>query len=278
MIPNFYIAYDYPTLETISFGDCTTLDSNEYLSDINAVRILFATADSLSATQESVSVLEAWKQYELLNSVTINGVTYAAGSAVLFSSDHNIGTNKAIWTGYYGQYVSWVPSDYVLKDFAPVQVGLTGDSFPDTAFQCRYDIFTTKYTAGTIPAGTYIVTGTAGDHITIGGATIYVGESFTTSGNTFSGTANVVLYKDTTTEVFYTCKNAYDVWQSYSEKVADATVVTNVERLMSDYLQVNSLWRSLMTTNDSQDSVDVNNVQSILNSFSLYWKKLAQVT
>jgi len=275
---DFSVAYDIETLNSIFIYN--TGDSTE---NIDAVRVLFATYDSLVDTA-STQTLKKWTEYTLSQSTTINGTSYSSGAVVTFANDIVLtGSNKAVPTGYYGERTTWDPSFSDPLAVAPSQTGYTTSdtSFADLAFAVKYEAYGAKVYSGTIAAGTYYVSGNEGNYITISGSTYYAGEIFTRATsfiftNTL-GTNAVCKLIGSSTGYFATKKNAYEVLQSYIETIADPANVTNSQKLQSDFLTVNALFESINMMEDQDYDVSIEEVQTILNNINEFWSNLSNV-
>ena len=232
MTPSLIVSYDENILTSVELWDST-----DNISGIKAVRIMFGTVNSVNDAQ-TTSDLEAWREYTADQSTTINGVTYATGDKIYLANATTI-TGTATETGFYGERVTWLPSDGGYVSFSPTQTGDKGNNliFRDSVFTVNYEVYTTQYAAGTIAAGTYIVKGTAGQYITIGSETYYVGEVFTKGTSfTFTGTPDICEYAATGTIYFVTTAQAFDVLQSYI--VSMAANMNNNAAIMNNMLDV----------------------------------------
>lgn len=276
---DFSVSYDIETLQELFIYN--TGDSTE---NISAVRVLFATYDSMVNT-ESVKKLVKWTEYTLSQSTVINGSTYPTGSVILLANDFTLtGTDVAVPTGYYGERYTWNSNDIDPISVTPSMTGYTTSDtcFADLAFSVRYEAYGAKYYSGPIGAGTYYVIGEEGNSITISGKTFYAGEVFTESGSfTFTntvGTNAVSVFIDSNTGYIATKKNSYEVLQSYIENIANPANVTNNQKLQADFLTVNALFESLNMMEDQEYDVSLEEVQTILDNIVEFWSNLSNVT
>lgn len=277
---DFALAYDIETLEQVYL-----LDTSSGIPAIGAARVLFGTYNSISS-QTKTSQLKAWREYELLQAVTINGKSYSAGDVVLLANDFDLGsTNEAIETGYYGERITWIPGPSGMASFTPSQTGYTTSDtyFADLAFCVKYELYGVGSLSSVVPsaAGTYYVKGPTGGYIQTSFGTFYAGEVFTTNTSfTFtngSGVNSICPLIGSTEGSFATKRNAYNVLQSYIETIADPAAVTNSQRLQHDFLTVNSLFETINMMEDQDYDVSLEEVQTVLDNINEFWVNLSNV-
>lgn len=238
--PSNLISFDEDILTSIEVYDASTYTGS--VTDVTAVRFMFATVNSVNQAS-TVSALEAWREYTLNQSTTINGVAYASGATVYLANDFNLsGTDTATETGFYGERQTWIPYDFSYVSFNPDQTYKTTSLvFEDNVFTLKYQLFTTSYVAGTIAAGTYIVVGTAGNFITIAGGKRYVGEVFTAASSfTFTGASTISLFEAEATTYFCTTAQIYQTLQSYfillaNNPNASVEIKDNLLKVIANY-------------------------------------------
>ncbi len=239
--PSNIISFDEDELTSIEVYDSSIYDTP--IEDVQAVRFMFATVNSVNGAS-TTSSLEAWREYTLNQITTINGVVYPANSIVYLASDYNLsGTDTATETGFYGERQTWIPSDSDYVSFTPDQTYNTESSvFEDNVFTLKYQLFTESYFENTtVPAGTYIVKGVAGDFITIGSGKRYVGEVFTSAGTfTFSGSSIVCLFNSEATTYFCTTGQIYQTLQRYfillaNNANASVEIKNNLLKIIANY-------------------------------------------
>jgi len=81
------IVFDINDLQTVSIFDGTTFTAPASITDINGVRLLFETVNSV-ASATTATTCDAWVQYIVTSGTAIaNGVSYATGDFMLFSVD-----------------------------------------------------------------------------------------------------------------------------------------------------------------------------------------------
>jgi hypothetical protein len=276
---DFSIAYDIETLSELYLYN--TGDSTE---NISAVRVIFATYNSLSGTSSTKNI-KKWTEYKLNQDTIINGSQYPSGSIVILANDFKLtGNDTATPTGYYGERYTWNSSNLTPITVVPSQTGYTTSDtyFADLAFSVRYEAYGAKYYSGTIGAGTYYVLGNEGDYITISGNRFYAGEVVTQATSfTFTnvlGTNALCKLIDSNTGYFATKKNSYEVLQSYIENIANPANVTNNQKLQNDFLTVNALFESINMMEDQDYDVSIEEVQTILDNIIEFWSNLSNVT
>lgn len=274
------LSYDLGLVETIQVCDASTFTGGSSISDINGVRMLFSTVNSRAGIQTNVSTLTAWTEYIVVSgSVAINGITYSANDLILLANDTSIGTGnfQVDETGRYGQYISsQLPINGLPYVFNPSQVNrpyLDNLYFIDEAYTLDYYQYGTIYSAGdTLASGTYLCVGTQDDSVTIGGRTIYVGETYESAGSeTFSGTPNLVLYIQDESFDFSTQGQSFLVLQSYLDAFSRA--VNPALALQSNLLEVMALYSTFdvatqINYNYSVDQIQ-DNIDRILNYYQV---------
>lgn len=284
MANELLISYDRYTLEQIDIYDATDYPVGPVTANsIKQTRFLFATVNTIKNRQLNVTTLEAYKEYDLTGSgsITVNGVTYNAGDSVVFANDETPtipATMKINESGYYVPYSTYLPSVDPYATITPSLMGLTGNVFPDSVIHIIYETYTTEYlAAATAPAGTYIVSGTPNDYITIGGETYYVGEVFTKGGSfTFAngaGTNKVVKYFQSGDAYTWTDYNAYQVYESYVQALAQGKCGCDSD-FVGNYLKVYSLLNGLYISAERDVNIDTDAMQLALDEInSLYSEK-----
>jgi len=276
---NAIISFDEDALSTIEVYDASTYTSPSVVTDVNAVRIMFATVNSVNSAG-SVSTIKAWTEYTADQALTINGVSYATGDIIYLSEDYTLsGSNTVTETGFYGERSTWTPSDATYTFFTPSQCyNTTSLVFTDNVFTMRYELYTTMDDTGFIPSdGTYIVSGDAGDYIEFDllSAKYYVGEVFTAfvgDSYTISGNASVVLKEADTTLYFCTTGQAFEVLQSYIKAVANN--MNAPQEVKSSLLKVIANYNVVDFTAAQQYGFDLQYMQNLLDEIQEYYAEL----
>ena len=276
---NAIISFDEDALSTIEVYDASTYTSPSVVTDVNAVRIMFATVNSVNSAG-SVSTIKAWTEYTADQALTINGVSYATGDIIYLSEDYTLsGSNTVTETGFYGERSTWTPSDATYTFFTPSQCyNTTSLVFTDNVFTMKYELYTTMDDTGFIPSdGTYIVSGDAGDYIEFDllSAKYYVGEVFTAfvgDSYTISGNASVVLKEADTTLYFCTTGQAFEVLQSYIKAVANN--MNAPQEVKSSLLKVIANYNVVDFTAAQQYGFDLQYMQNLLDEIQEYYAEL----
>jgi hypothetical protein len=270
------ISYDVANLTELSVLDTTLCTSPDTISQVNGVRLLFQTVNSVANTAEA-TVCEAWFEYEVLSGLaTVNGKTYQAGDKMLF---HTIVTPTGAFTmqttGRYGQYVSnQLPAQGLPYTFTPSQTGREAfDSiyFKDEVFSLEYYQYETVYTSGsTLVAGEYLVVGSLGSPVYVGSSFFFVGETFTAvGGEMVTGSANAVLFSKKAQFSFATQNQSFNVYQSYLRAMSEG-VMPN-EPLQANLLQVAGLYASPTIAAQTTSGISLNQLQLNLDRINLYY-------
>jgi hypothetical protein len=276
---NAIISFDENTLSTIEVYDASTYTSPDIISDVNAVRIMFATVNSVNLAG-STGTIKAWTEYTADQALTINNVSYATGDIIYLANDYTLsGSNTVTETGFYGERSSWLPSQATYTFFTPSQCYNTESVvFSDNVFTMKYELYTTVDDSGSLPSdGTYIVSGDVGDYIelTNGGAKYYVGEVFTSFFGelyTISGNAYVVLKDTETTLYFCTTGQAFEVLQSYVKTVANN--MNAPQESKEALLKVIANYNVVDFTAAQQYGFDLQYMQNLLDEIQEYYAQL----
>lgn len=274
---NTIITYEINSLQEINIFDGTTFTPPASINDINGVRLVFETVNSVSEPQAATQC-DAWYGYEVLTGTAIaNGVSYVAGENMMFSVDTTpTGTFTMQTNGKYSQYVSDnLPNTGLGWTFTPSQCGRTAVDniyFQDEIFTLTYEYYDTVYNAGTpLVAGTYLVVGTEGDTVVVEGTkTIMVGEIYTSLGSEdFTGTPTMVLFSESAQFSFPTLYESFRVYQAYLAAKAVAIAPTPI--LDNNLLVVASLYASPSISADTTSGISLRQLQNNIDRILLYY-------
>jgi hypothetical protein len=275
---NAIISFDEDALSTIEVYDASTYTSPTIISDVNAVRIMFATVNSVNSAG-SVGAIKAWTEYTADQALTINNVSYATGDIIYLANDYTLsGSNTVTETGFYGERSSWLPSEATYTFFTPSQCyNTTSLVFTDNVFTMKYELYTTVYLdAATLPAGDFIVTGQEPQNFVLVNGTkkYYVGEVFTAqAGNVITcDESGVVLKEADTTIYFCTTGQAFEVLQSYIKAVANN--MNAPQEVKSNLLKVIANYNVVDFTAAQQYGFDLQYMQNLLDEIQEYYAEL----
>jgi hypothetical protein len=275
---NAIISFDENTLSTIEVYDASTYTSPDIISDVNAVRIMFATVNSVNLAG-STGTIKAWTEYTADQALTINNVSYATGDIIYLANDYTLsGSNTVTETGFYGERSSWLPSQATYTFFTPSQCYNTESVvFSDNVFTMKYELYTTVYLEGsTLITGTYIVTGDIGTFIEINNNEIYyAGEVFDAeSGDVITSNegAGAVLKDAETTLYFCTTGQAFEVLQSYIKAVANN--MNAPQEVKEALLKVIANYNVVDFTAAQQYGFDLQYMQNLLDEIQEYYAQL----
>lgn len=272
------ITYDINSLQTLSVFDGTEYTLPDTVASVNGVRLLFQTVNSVQDITNDITTCLAWTEYEVLTGTAIaNGISYAAGSKMLFANDTTpTGTWTAQTTGRYGQYVSnTLPSSGNGWTFTPAQTGrqpVNTSFFADEVFTMTYEQYFDTYSAGeTLAAGSYLCVGTAGQSVLIGGTKrVYVGEVYTSSGSeTFTGAPILVKYEQQENFSFATLYESFNVYEAYL--TAKAQAVSPSWQLDSNLLSVAALFASPIIAAQTTEGISLTQLQDNINQILEYY-------
>jgi hypothetical protein len=279
------ITYNINDLQQVSVYDGTEFTSPASINDINGVRFLFETVNS-NLNTELATTCEAWREYEVISGTAVaNGVSYAAGSKMLFANDTTpTGTFTMKTTGRYGQYVSNIlPSNMNGWSFTPSQTGRDAFNtlyFNDEIFTINAYYYDTKVTNGgsLISGRNYLAVNTLGEDVAItvaGTKAIYVGEVYTATGSEAIATPDantfMVEFLEEGQFSFATLFQSFVVWRAYL--VAKATAVTPSEILDSNLLSVASLIASPQIAAQTTEGIDLQGLQDNIDRILTYYAK-----
>jgi hypothetical protein len=274
------ISYDVQDLQTVSVYDASVFTGASSITDINGLRMLFSTVNSVAAAQSNVTEMLAWYEYQVISgTIAINGVTYVAGDLILLANDYTI-TSTSVQidaTGRYSQYISNVlPLSGLPYVFDPSQTGRSPFNnlyFSDEVFVLNYEQYTTIYSQGdSLIAGQYLCVGVQGESVLINGTkTVYPGEVVTipVGGVTFTGTPDLVLYSNTAQFYFITKYQSYYIYQAYLQ--AKAVAINPDEALNYNLLSVAALYYTTTIGTQQTSAIGLNQLQLNLNQIIEYY-------
>jgi hypothetical protein len=276
------VSFDVNDLQEVSILDASTMSDSSTISDINGIRMLFSTVNSVSGAAEA-SECTAWYEYEVLTgTATANGISYTVGDLMLFANDTTpTGTYTMQLTGRYGQYVSDVlPKEGQLYAFTPTETGREAVNtlyFQDEVFSLDYEQYETIYNVGdSLVAGTYLAVGDSDGYAVIDGTkTIYTGEVFVATGGESFGSeiGNVILveFAQSGQFSFATQYESFIVYQSYLS--AKAIAVSPSSILDSNLLAVASLYASPTIAAQTTEGIDLTGLQINLDRINAYYSQ-----
>lgn len=276
-IQDILLDYTVSDLQTISVTDATNCTNGDVISDINGLRLLFSTVNSVAEATSANTCLQ-WVEYIVTSGTAIaNGISYAIGDTMLFSNDITpSGVYEMETTGRFGSYISNVlPQEGLPYTFTPSQVNRPtyNDSyFYDEIFIIDYYQYTTVYIAGaTLAAGTYLCVGTTGASIVIDSTkTVYVGETYTSAGSeTFTGASTLVLYSDEAQFSFATQYENFNIYQSYLAAMGESNLPN--EPLQANLLQVAALFASPTIAAQTTTGISLTQLQDNIDQINNYY-------
>jgi hypothetical protein len=271
MTADLLISYNVNRLSTVSMRDNSVYDLTTTIQDINGTRFRFATATSLAAPSQNVTIAQAFFEYIVVSGTfTYNGTAYVAGDVFCFVSTFPLpNTCIVAATGYYVPVSTYLPTDATPASFTPTQTGLGGNViyFPDTSFVVDYELYSTKYAQNaTLPAGRYLVIG-GGTILFNGVSTFSTGELLTAvGGETFTDTTGqnyVVKYETNTPMYFYTNYYSFALWERYTNYIATSYQVS--QQTYSDFLQITSKLNACNMYAQQNFGVSLNGIQELLD-------------
>jgi len=246
-------------------------------SDVNATRFIWSsylketTAGASSTIVNGVEYLVGGT-----GSFTFDTKTYSAGDTFISMTNGTPTLNDCTLTqtGRYCSVTDFLPADIQSSDFTPSLLGIDSLIFPDSTYSVEYEVYTTVYAAGTLrPAGTYIVTGSVGDTVTVGSATYRIGEVFT-QGSTFTttGAGSIVAYYATTVDdngepdytYFLLGYNAYQAIKNLELSIANSQCPC-VSKALPKLQTVNNNWQALQLNFSNDLSLDISGSQILLD-------------
>ncbi len=201
---SLYIA-DYTGIYDSSLNTGGYDSPNVDINSITAVRFLFSSYLKQQNAQQNITTIQSNVEYLVggTGNFTWDSVVYTVGQTFIsmISGTPTLGTCTLSETGNYSPVTTFLPTQVQTSAFSPSLLGIGDLNFPDSTYSVLYEIYTTKYTSGTVPAGTYICGGAVGATITLNSVTYRVGEKFTTlAPYTLTGTGFASLYNASTTD------------------------------------------------------------------------------
>ncbi len=278
------ISYNINDLQQVSIYDGSYFPSPESVTDINGVRILFETVNSVADISEATTCV-AWTEYEVLSgTAVVRGVSYTTGKTMLFAVNTTpTGTFTMTTTGRYGQYISTnLPSTGVPWQFTPTQTGRNPFNtlyFADEVFTANvYYYDTIVGNGGSLTSGrTYLAVNPStqnGSVVVAGTKTINVGETYTATGAeviAVSSGSFMVEFYESQQFCFSTLYQSFKIWESYL--AAKAVSVSPNDTLDSNLLAVASLYASSQIAAQTTEGIDLTglqvNIDRILNYYSV---------
>lgn len=284
--PKIYPTLDLSTGMTLRIdditGNYTALNTGGYgapntpITSVTRVRFLvssFLTEAAASNVTECVPSVE----YEVTGSgvdpVEVDNKEFLLGDRFILEVDATPTIPDGLYvtqTGRYAVITDFLPADQY-TELNPALIGIDSTTFPDSAYQATYELYTTEYLEGaTFQAGTYIVAGTSLDVIEVAstGFRYNVGEVFTVDGSdTFtdiSGTNTINLLDSQVTQDF---PLYYDAWVLYNlieqEYVNDACC--NKPCLEQKLFKMNTLFEAVKINYQDELSLDDSGTQGLLD-------------
>lgn len=276
---NAIISFDENALSTIEVYDASTYTSPSVVTDVTAVRIMFATVNSVNAAG-TVSSLKAWTEYTADQTVVINGLPISYGDTIYLANDYNLPTGyTATETGFYGERSTWLPSDATYTFFTPSQCYNTNSLvFADNVFTMRYELYTTKVMSGMDieEDGYYIVSGDADSYIVVDDAyTAKSGEVVYLTSYTpvaYFNDAFISKREVSTNLYFCTTGQAFEVLQSYIKAVANN--MNAPQEVKNDLLKIIANYNVIDFTAAQQYGFDLQYMQNLLDEIQEYYAEL----
>jgi hypothetical protein len=273
MATDIIISTDNSTNTAIDIYDSTDYAAlNSNINDINAVRFLFSTYNSVLNTNE-VGVLKQNYEYIVISgSFAMDGITYSEGGIFVARQNYTLPTTGvSVWnTGYYSTYNQYLPKDVSYFRFNPSDLAESGTTFSDSARTVRYEVYNTIVVAGDelYQYAYYIVRGNANDFITLsGGQKYYVGQVFSVSGSdgfASTGSAYVVQQLAVGSFDFWTNANSGAIYQSYVNSLSNSTLNASQD-FKDNFIRTNTLYSLPYIQSATSISYDFSAVQASLD-------------
>lgn len=177
---------------------------NVDISSITRVRFIFSSY--LKQVQRNISVTNIQQGVEYIvggtGSFTYDTKTFSTGDIFIsyLAGTPTLTSCTLSETGRFAPISAFLPINVTTQAFTPSSLGINDLIYPDSTYNCLYELYTGLITAGSgIAAGRYLVSGTPGQTVTISGVTYRIGEEFTHVGTfTMTGTGTIHLYNAST--------------------------------------------------------------------------------
>jgi len=275
MEASFFASYQLPSLSQVRIYDNSVFDDlTPY--DINATRLLFSTVNSRNNANTQVTEIIAFKEYIVTFGVIfVNGRTFVTGDTIYMANNASISSRssnyKVAETGFYGIRSTYLPTEsYVSYTPGQMLYGENGLYFTDNVVTLKYELYSTKYSAGVVSVSEetqFIVTGNQGNSITISGQTFYVGEVFKKTANfTFSnasGTNYVVKFEASTEKNFRTWYYNWILWSNYFNTISTSYQVS--QSFLADFLAVTARINQCDLYDYQNFNTSLQSVQDLMN-------------
>jgi hypothetical protein len=231
MATDIIISTDNSTNTTIDIYDSTDYAAlNSNINDINAVRFLFSTYNSVLNTAEVGSLKENYEYVVVSGSFSMDGITYVDGDIFVARQDYTLPTTGvSVWnTGYYSTYNQYLPKDVNYFEFYPSDLAESGTTFSDSARTVRYEVYDTIAVAEDyLENAYYIVRGVENSYIDVEGRRYYSGQVFLSPLDavfTSTGGAYVVKQLAVGSFDFWTNAASGAIYQSYINSLSNSTL------------------------------------------------------
>lgn len=177
---------------------------NPTIGSITRTRFIFCSYLTEQYAEKPVFECLPGVQYEVYgsgsNTVVVDSKTYTLGDIFILQVQATPSIGDGLFlkkTGKFAALTKFVPTKtapvYSSQRFVPSECGIDTLIFPDSTYQCVYELYGQAFSAGAINAGTYLVSGVyMEDTAVISGVTYNVGEVVIIPSNTtFTGTADL---------------------------------------------------------------------------------------
>lgn len=277
MAIDIIISNDNSLNERIDIYDSTDYSLQDVsVSEINAVRFLFATNESLISVSKVGLLVENYEYIVNSGSFTMDEVTYSQGTVFVARQDFTLPTSgvEVSTTGYFSAYMPTTPSKVEYFSFSPSDLGEEGTKFSDNARRLRYEIYSTLYAPNTsCQAGTYIVKGDLGNSIKIDAENYYVGQVFNKS-TTFTygtiGNSRIVRYLNEGTFDFWTNANSSVIYQNYINSLS-TSILNLSDEFKDNFIATHTNYSLPYIQSETASSYDFSAIQTSLDVIVNYY-------
>ena len=231
MATDIIISTDNSTNTTIDIYDSTDYAAlNSNINDINAVRFLFSTYNSVLGASKVSELKENYEYFVKSGHVDIdNNVFYTSGETFVSNQYFILPANSDVYaTGYYSTYNQYLPKDVNYFEFYPSDLAESGTTFSDSARTVRYEVYDTIAVAGDqLQEAYYIVRGVEDSYIEVDLRRYYTGQVFLyLPGAVFTSTGGAYVVKQLAVGSFDFWTNAASgaIYQSYINSLSNSTL------------------------------------------------------
>jgi hypothetical protein len=271
MATDIIISTDNSTNTTIDIYDSTDYAAlNSNINDINAVRFLFSTYNSVLGASKVSELKENYEYFVKSGHVDIdNNVFYTSGETFVSNQYFILPSGSDVYaTGYYSTYNQYLPKDVNYFEFYPSDLAESGTTFSDNARTVRYEVYDTIAVAEEyLENAYYIVRGVENSYIDVDLRRYYSGQVFLSDPDvvfTSTGGAYVVKQLAVGSFDFWTNAASGAIYQSYINSLSNSTLNASQD-FKDNFIRTNTLYSLPYVQSATSIAYDFSAIQSSLD-------------